>query len=440
MVQLQVIGLNCGTSVDGIDVAQVLITSAPDTSDVKIALLSYREHPIPPALRTRVLSLCRPGADTTLEEICDLNFELGELFAEAVLSSGIDLSQIDIIASHGQTLWHTPVVANQGAGYAAGERRMATLQMAEGAVLAQRTGLTVTNDFRVAELAQGRMGAPLAGFFEAALVRHPTKLRVSQNLGGMGNVTVIPPSNSPLAPGYMAFDTGPGNVLIDAAIRLLTNGVLQYDQDGIIGKRGEKELDQSFIDKFIDSVDYLAREPPKTTGRELFSDDMARRLVVELQARGMSDEGIIANITRITAETVVRALEQFVVPHYGKMEEIFICGGGAENPNIVGYVRQMFPNATVAKLNEATSPSPSKDATVKSTGGGIPADAKEAVMFALLGFLTVCGRSVPVASGEMSKEESIMGKVTPGRNYVEVMRKALCSEDQRGTLGRILVD
>ncbi len=300
------------------------------------------------------------------------------------------------------------------------------------------------NDFRVSELARGRMGAPLAGSFEAGLMRHPTMLRVSQNLGGMGNVTVIPPSSHPLAPGYMAFDTGPGNVLIDASVRILTNGKRQYDKDGVMGKAGAREIDELYVEGFIKSVKYLARSPPKTTGRELFSDDMARRVVDDLRGLGMTGEGIIANVTRITAETVVRALRDFIEPEYGEMEEIYMCGGGAENPNITEFVAKSFPRAKVAKLNEATNPTKngvnghSNGMEGVKTRSGIPADAKEAVMFALLGFLCVSGRAVPIASGEKFKEQGVMGKITPGENYGELMRRVM-AEEQGGALKRILM-
>lgn len=299
------------------------------------------------------------------------------------------------------------------------------------------------------------MGAPLAGPFEAALLRHPTKLRVSQNLGGMGNATVIPPSSSPLSPGFMAFDTGPGNVLIDAAVRVLSSGKQQYDAHGRMARAGEGEIDDAYVDEWIAGIEYLARQPPKTTGRELFSDDMAGQLVADLQARGKTSAGVVATITRITALTVARALEDFVIPVYGEIDELFICGGGAENPVIFDFLARRFPRCRVAKLNEATDPlsqsnghtnghkpgfSDLHTAASGSTpgrSGGIPAIAKEAVMFGLLGYLCVHGRSVPVASNEQSKAQTIMGKITPGNNFADVLGKAQAVGERR-TLGRII--
>ncbi|GJN86813.1 hypothetical protein PLIIFM63780_010395 [Purpureocillium lilacinum] len=232
MVTMKVLGLNCGTSIDD--------------------------------LRAQILRLCRPNqadAGTTLAEICDLNFALGRQFFRAVRESGVDLDQVDVIASHGQTLWHQPE----------GDHR-STLQMAEPAVIAHDTQKTVVSGFRVAELAAGRQGAPLAGFFEAGLLSHPEKTRISQNIGGIGNASVLPATNlktSMPASTYVAFDTGPGNVLIDAAMRIISNGELHYDHDGTLGIEGEGSINSAIVDRYLDSEPYFQAPLPKTTGREL---------------------------------------------------------------------------------------------------------------------------------------------------------------------------
>ncbi len=402
----------------GIDTALVEIESLPD-GDVAITLKSYREAPVPAALRARLLSLCRPGAETTLDEVCDLNFELGEVFASAVAAAGeagLDLSQVDLVASHGQTLWHTPV-AVPGACQEGG-RRLATLQMAESAVIAQRTGLTVADNFRVAELAAGRQGAPLSGFFEAAMLRHPTKLRVSQNIGGMGNASVVAPAS--VSNGYFAFDTGPGNVLIDCAVRVVSGGREEYDAGGARATRGEASIDREFAETWLSETAYLARAPPKTTGRELFSEAMGRDIVERLRARGADDDGVVATVTYMTAESIVRALQSYVD---GEIDELFVCGGGAHNLVLMRHLAHAFPSARVAPLDELK--------------GGVPAAAKEAVMFALLGFLCVSGRQVPVSSVEDAKGATVMGKVTPGPNYRDIIGRAV--QDDAGMLRRIVV-
>jgi 1,6-anhydro-N-acetylmuramate kinase len=299
------------------------------------------------------------------------------------------------------------------------------------------------------------MGAPLSGFFEAALLRHTSKLRVSQNLGGIGNVTVVPPASTSDTD-YIAFDTGPGNVLIDAAVREITNGLQHYDRDGLLGAAGESEIDETFIQDFIDRVGFFAQPPPKTTGRELFSDDVARRMVRELRVKGVSDEGIIANITHLTGETVAQAYERHVIPKYGNIDEIYVCGGGARNPNLMKFLQARFPLSRVDNLERAPlNPAPKRsdsqghihdglknDASAKAPAGydaglGIPADAKEALLFAVLGFLCICGRSITVAGNENSTEEAILGKITPGCNYIPVTRISTRDFAPTGQLRRL---
>ncbi|KAJ3542690.1 hypothetical protein NM208_g3961 [Fusarium decemcellulare] len=406
MVVLNVLGLNCGTSIDGVDVAHCRISSVESSNDV--------------------LRLCRPsqeGAATSMAEVCDLNFALGREFSRAIEESGVDMAEVDMIASHGQTLWHQPLGDNRS-----------TLQMAEPAVIARETGRTVVSGFRVAELAAGRQGAPLAGFFEAALLSDQEVTRISQNIGGIGNATVLPassttkPRNSEMT--YFAFDTGPGNVFIDAAMRILTDGKQHYDRDGVLGAKGEAEIDMAVVDDYLANEPYFQQKPPKTTGRELFSDGIAKSLVDRLKAAGKSPETIIATVTRITTESIARSYEQFVLPELGKdgnIDEIYICGGGAYNPNILKHLQQRFPKSRVLKLD---------DAPVK-----IDPSAKEAVLFALLGFLGVCGRTVPIAPGSESTDPAILGVITPGDNYRDVIKGIV--EDPgftgRGVLGRILM-
>lgn len=265
------------------------------------------------------------------------------------------------------------------------------------------------------------MGAPLSGFFEAAMMRDTSALRVSQNIGGMGNATVVPPSSR--GTGYMAFDTGPGNVLIDCAVRVVSGGKEEYDASGARAAAGAAEVDAKYADNWL-KLEYLTRAPPKTTGRELFSEAMGVSMVEELRARGLGDNAIVATITYLTAQAIVRALQDFVEPEYGNIDELYICGGGAANPTLMGYLSAGLPNSKITKLDDLS-------------GSGMPAAAKEAVLFALLGFLTLCGRTVPVSSVEKAKQPAILGKITPGANYTTVMRAALQTEPS--VLNRIII-
>jgi 1,6-anhydro-N-acetylmuramate kinase len=284
---------------------------------------------------------------------------------------------------------------------------------------------TVVSSFRTAELAAGRQGAPLAGFFEAAILSHPSQTRISQNIGGIGNATVVPSSKIPES-SYYAFDTGPGNVLIDAAVRLISNGESHYDKDGEMGARGESEIDNEAVESFLER-DYFERKPPKTTGREMFSDNLAKEIVAELSGRGISNNGIVATITRMTSESIVRAYEKFVIPVVGHIDEVYICGGGAFNPNIMGHLSARLQRTRVGVLDSATI--------------GIGAAAKEAVLFAVLGFLGICGRNVAIADMSETKDEVVLGCVTPGENYRSLLQKVAGDGEfmSAGTLGRILV-
>jgi 1,6-anhydro-N-acetylmuramate kinase len=281
----------------------------------------------------------------------------------------------------------------------------------------------VTSNFRTAELAAGRQGAPLSGFFESAILAHPTVTRVSQNIGGIGNATVVPKLDGS-GPSYFAFDTGPGNVLIDAAVRLLTGSQSHYDKDGKMGARGKDRIDEDLLEQYLCNEPYFTTAPPKTTGRELFSDDVAAKLVDELRTRGWDDDAIVATLTRITAESIVRAYKTYVIPMVGHIDELYICGGGAFNPNIVDYVTTRLPHTKVEVLDRETI--------------GISAEAKEAALFAVLGFLSICGRPVPIPHLAESQEQKILGAVTPGENYGQIMAQVDFSRVGE-SLGRIHV-
>lgn len=286
----------------------------------------------------------------------------------------------------------------------------------------------------MAELAAGRQGAPLSGFFENALLSDAKLTRISQNIGGIGNASVLPATTisgqtSQQGAGYLAFDTGPGNVFIDAAMRILSDGEKHYDHDGVMGAKGEPEIDEKFVLEYLESEPYFQAKPPKTTGRELFSDDVARRLVTSLQAAKLSPEGIIATITRITAESIAQAYEKHVLPGLGGagIDEVYICGGGAYNPNILQHLRGRFPDIKIARFDESPA--------------HVDPGAKEAVLFALLGFLCVLGRQVPLPADAESLEPAVLGVITPGNNYIEVMRKAMSQADgdRLVILGRVIM-
>ncbi len=382
---MNVVGLISGTSADGIEAIVVSLRGAPPRLEWK--LLAHASVPYATALRQQIFAAFRPETGT-VDRICRLNFDLGDAFADAALAA-IDAAHlrpddIALIGSHGQTVWHEPPTANQ---------RGATMQIGSGAVIAERTGITTISNLRARDVAAGGHGAPLVSFLDWLLFRHPTHTRALQNIGGIGNVTFLPPLGSSNT--VIAFDTGPGNMLIDYCATRASAGAQSFDRDGAMAARGC--VSQPWLDELL-AHPFLRLPPPKTTGRELFGTQFGTGVWERGKKMNLSDADIVATVTAFTAESIARAYHDFAPT---PIDEAYLAGGGALNPTLGQMIRARLEPTKVHQHEEL----------------GLPASAKEAVLFAVLAYETYHGRVGNLPSCTGARHAVIMGDITPGRNF-----------------------
>jgi anhydro-N-acetylmuramic acid kinase len=390
-----VVGLMSGTSVDGIDAAVVDVTLQDEA--LRVELLGYAESPIDETLRQRIHALFSPD-ESRVDELCEVNVLLGEAFAAAAARATREVNvQPDLIASHGQTVWHQ---------VAPGHTR-STLQLGEPSVIAERLQVTTVADFRPRDVAAGGQGAPLASWADGLLFGDEQLTRAVQNIGGIGNVTWVPPGGQWEA--MLAFDTGPGNALIDHATWRLSGGMQRYDANGAIAAQGHVHDD--LLAQLLDNA-YFPAQPPKSTGRELFGAQFVDPFIDRCLARSLSTPDIVATLTAFTAHSIADQYRRFLP---GPPDEVVVGGGGSRNPVLMQLLSELLDPAQI-RLHEDF---------------GLPSIGREAVYFALMGHEALHGRPNTVPSCTGATHAVVMGKIVPGANYRHLLERVAHTEPGR---------
>lgn len=371
---MRVVGLMSGTSLDGIDVAIV------DISGKKIDCRAFHSVPYPKAVREALLSVSNNITHTAT--ISRLNFLLGALYADAIHETcrrhRVKIGTIELCGLHGQTIFHE----GQPVEYL-GMRVASTLQIGEAAVVAERTGIRTISNFRERDIAAGGRGAPLVPYVDYLLFRHRRIGRIALNIGGIANITVIPAGAKPAD--IIAFDTGPGNMIIDALVAHKTQGRQRYDRTGRIARASK--IHPRMLDAMLGDP-YFALDPPKSAGREQFGHEFASGLI----ATGLFIDDLIATATEFTAQSIARALRS-----YKGIGEVIASGGGIHNRQIMRRLGELLPSITISTTADH----------------GIDPDAKEAIAFAALAHEFARGRPANVPSATGARHAAMLGKSSP---------------------------
>ena len=381
-----VIGLMSGTSVDGIDAAIVEVTGYG--LETEVDLIAFETFPFPSGVPQCILALCHPDTGR-VDDICEMNFYIGYLFAEAVKhilkKSGMRVRDIDLIGSHGQTIHHLPKDANTACNVS---RYPSTLQIGEPAVIAHETGIPTIADFRVADMAAGGQGAPLVSYSDYLLFHDSEKTVGLLNIGGIANLTVLPANGT--FDTVCAADTGPGNMCIDAIITEITKGVEHYDKDGTRAAHGTAH--QPLINEWL-KYPFFQLSPPKTTGREMFGHTYAMECLAACREYKLSDNDCIATLTELTVQTIADYIARFITGQ-NPIDMLYVSGGGVHNQTIMRRLSKLLVNTAVESVDNS----------------GISADAKEAIAFAILANETLHGNAGNLPSATGASVRKILGK------------------------------
>ncbi|OGP06415.1 MAG: anhydro-N-acetylmuramic acid kinase [Deltaproteobacteria bacterium GWA2_38_16] len=386
---MKVIGLMSGTSADGIGVALVDIHGK-----TQISLLAFKTYPFSTELKKMIL-LASSHEKLAVDEICRLNFLLGEEFSKATLrlckEAKVSLKDIALIGSHGQTIKHLPPKSTKPIQFGS------TLQIGEPSLISERTGITTIADFRPRDMAAGGHGAPLAPYLHYHLFHSLGYGVAVQNIGGISNLTFIP-KNGKLNQ-VIAFDTGPGNMLIDAIVFELTHKKSSYDDEGRWAARGK--VNKRLLGRLMQHP-FLKRKPPKSTGREEFGIFFAHQLMRE--NKNMKKEDLIATITAFTAHSIAESYGRFIMPKFS-LKEIIVGGGGVKNKTLFSMVQRLLPSIQLKRFEDFS----------------LNSDAIEAMAFALLAHETMKNvpSNIPNVTG--ARHAVLLGKIIPGNNFKKLL-------------------
>jgi anhydro-N-acetylmuramic acid kinase len=380
----RIAGLMSGTSADGVDVAIM------DYDGRRIEVLAFDMFPYSKQVRQAIFELFDPQT-SRVDTICQMNFVLGEIFAESLIALAkrkkIPLDTIDLVGSHGQTIYHVAEpqkILNRSL--------RSTLQIGEPSIIAERTGCTVVADFRPRDIAAGGSGAPLVPYADLILFGDGKKNRALQNIGGIANVTWLPAGGG--IEDILAFDTGPGNMIIDRVVSLMTDGKKTFDESGRIAAMGC--INHPLLDSLMKNP-YFKCRPPKSTGRELFGTQFTDKLYDEARKAGVSPVDIVTTVTVFTARTIAEACRRFLP---APVDEMILCGGGARNVSLNCLLEHEL-KTRVRNMEEF----------------GIDPDAKEAISFAILAYATMMGQANNVPGATGAQRPVVLGKIIPGGSW-----------------------
>ncbi|WP_245604765.1 anhydro-N-acetylmuramic acid kinase [Paucisalibacillus globulus] len=382
------VGIMSGTSLDGIDIAVVKISE--EKEKIELELTHFDSIPYSDEVKQEILELCDPNK-AKIQMISNMNMLLGKLYGEAALRAIADASlrpeDITFISSHGQTIFHQPEEVVVGEHHVT-----STLQIGDISMIAEQTGITTVGDFRTRDMAVGGQGAPLVPYADYLLFRDKETGRVLVNIGGISNLTILPPDGDENQ--VKAYDTGPGNMIMDYFAKRIANGKLTYDKDGELAASGKVIHD--WLEDLLNEP-YYALASPKSTGRELFGEEYANKLWNTADKLSISYSDRMATVTKLTAVTLTDQIKLHL--ESAQIREVFISGGGCYNPTLMKEIKSGLPlGVKLRKFDEI----------------GMPADAKEAMVFALLGYQYLNKRTnnFPPATG--AKRKVMMGKVAWG--------------------------